>query len=128
MPGAALAPASVPARSLIASASSAWAIVHFVAAQIGGHGVAAAALRNASYAHSELAMGAEVAAPSSNGVSARANMPASSVVTAADVNVPVAVAPSHPSQPSHGRQLKPSERKTNQDVPGIGISPILINP
>ena len=73
-------------------------------------------------------MGPEAAAPSARAAmafAARANMPASLAVTAAAVNVPVAVVPSQPSQSSRGRQLKASERKSNKDVPGPGISPIL---
>lgn len=134
VPGAMLAPGPALARSLNASASAARAVAPLVPAQIGGRGVAAAGL----HGHSDLAMGAEAAAPSAPAAmafAAPANMPASSAVTAAAVNVPADIAghvtamlPSQPSQSSRGRQLKPSERKTNQDVPGTGNSPILTDP
>ena len=116
-----------PAARLNESTSPALAVAPLVAAQIGGQGIAAAAVRE----HREHAEGAEGAAPSAEAAmafAARAIAPASTVVTATAVNVLAAVAPPWPSQSSRGRQLKPTERKTNQEVPSMEISSIITGP
>ena len=83
--------------------------------------------------HREGSGGAESAALAAVAYPARATAPAAAECTAAAVDVPAAVVlaavvPSKPSQSSRSRQLKPTERKTNEDVPGTGISPTLIDP
>ena len=130
-PVAAPAPLAA-AAALRASATSILAVAPLVAAQIRGGGVAAAAV----HGHREPAVGAEAAASravAAGAIAAHAIAPAAAAGTAAAAEFPAAAAhaavvPFDPSQSSRGRQLKPTERKSNEDVPDTGKFPILLDP